>query len=127
MGPLSSKAVLLRFDISGDDNTIWIINGAQFNISSILTHTIQNVVKKFQNIVSANNPIIILNIMLILTIITCTITCTITFVYSRRRNQQSAPDINFNTYPHINPVQSPTYKEKPLSKNIPSSVRGYLV
>jgi len=123
MGPFFSKSTTYSTDVSGSHVNLWIINGRKFDILSIFNQTIQNAVEKVGNIISANNPVIIINIMLILTIDILLII----FLYLRYRYQQFPPKINFNSNSFTNSLESSTSNDKSLSKNIPSCTTGYLV
>jgi len=123
MGIFWTRDVKQTIDLSGNNNEVWMINGAKFDISSVLNHTIENAVERFQNIIIANNPTIIINVMLILTIIILLII----FLYLRCRYQHYPSETNYCIYTLSNSVESSTSNDNTLSKNIPYSIGGYLV
>ena len=122
MGPKLSTSIKQSANISGNNNIAWIINGAKLNISLMSDQTIQDAIKKFQNTVIANNPGIIINIMLILTFIILPIL----FLYLKRHYQQLFSKINSNKLPLINSVEYSTSNKTSLSKNVPNYMEGYL-
>jgi hypothetical protein len=122
MGPLFSKSTEYSAQISGNNNNIWIIDTTKFNITLMLDQTIQSATKRFQNILIANNPGVIINVMLILTIVILLIL----FLYLKRHYQQPSPKIILSKDTIINSVKCST-SSIPSSKHIPNRIEVYLI
>jgi hypothetical protein len=121
MGPITSTTY--SPDTSGSRNHVWIINGAKLNISFIFDQNVERAIQRFQNIAIANNPGIIINIMLVSTVLILPIL----FLYLKHHYQYLSSKINGNWHTHIISTESPTSNITTLSKNVPSYSGGYLV
>ena len=119
----SSTSTTYSPDISGRGNHMWIINGARYNISFILDQNIERTIQRFQNIAIANNPGIIINIMLVSTVIILPIL----FLYLKHHYQHLSCKINEDSRLHIISAEFSTSNITTLSKNVPSYTGGYLV
>ena len=69
MGSIASRFVKNSLNVTGNDNNIWIINGAAFNLSSIFDPAMERLSEKIQTIIIANNLVIVTNITCIFAII----------------------------------------------------------
>jgi hypothetical protein len=76
MGSILSTSVQHHAHVSGNNNQVWIINGANYNISSMFDRIIgrivnqtENIINKTEDIISTNNLVIMMNQMFILIIL----------------------------------------------------------
>ncbi|CAF2137614.1 unnamed protein product [Rotaria magnacalcarata] len=122
MGSTFSTSIKQSADISGANNNVWMINGAKFNISLMSGQTIQGAIKIFQDVVINNNPVIIINIMLVLTFIILPIL----FLYLKRQYQQRLPETDFNRILFINSTEYSVSDKTSLSKDLPNYMEGHL-
>ncbi|CAF3415195.1 unnamed protein product [Rotaria socialis] len=122
MGSTFSTSIKQSADISGANNNVWMINGAKFNISLMSGQTIQGTIKIFQDVVINNNPVIIINIMLVLTFIILPIL----FLYLKRQYQQRLPETDFNRILFINSTEYSVSDKTSLSKDLPNYMEGHL-
>ncbi|CAF1185624.1 unnamed protein product [Adineta steineri] len=117
------RSVKYSAQISGNNNNVWFIDTSKFNITSILDQTIQNATKKFQNIVIANNPGIIINILLILMITSLPIL----FLYLKRyHRQQLLANINLHRSPFGRSNEHSVSNSTSIPNHVPNSIGGYL-
>lgn len=123
MGSFWSTSVKQSVDVTGNDNNIWIIDGMKFNLSLILDQTIERMVDRFQNFVTANNRFIIVNMILI----SAVIIFAILFLHLKWQYQQRSAQISFNEHPFISSVTSSMPHEAPYSKNVSGSSRVYII
>ena len=100
MGSFSSTSAKHSFDISGSGNSIWIMNGAKFNVSGILNETLERVVDSFQKLLSQNNAVIVVNIMIILSVIFLAIL----LLHLKYYYQQRLAKTHCGKHPYVNGV-----------------------
>lgn len=124
IGPFSSTSTKHAININGSNNDVWIFNGINFNITSILHQAIQNTNNAFQNTLIANNKIIIFNIMLLSTII---IILPIVILCLKSRYRQIMSNVNYKTQPTIIYVDSSNSNIPSLSKNLSSCTVGHII
>jgi hypothetical protein len=69
MDSILSRSIPFFSDVSGNSNHVWMIHGANFNISCICNRIIGRVVKQTEDIIATNNLVITVNQMFILLIL----------------------------------------------------------
>lgn len=114
MGPILSRSIEHSANIRGNHNTVWFLNGAKFDVSSISNHSIQNAIERLEKTIITNNSSIIINLVLIL----ATILIPIIFLQLRFHYRQSTTRTSFNDTPLNQCDHLPTFNKKSSSKDI---------
>ena len=105
MGSIASKFVQHSLSISGNQNRIWIVDGARFNITALLDPAIERLLERIQNASATTNLVIIMNILCIVIIVILSIV----FLCLKYSCQRSRPETSSSSpASSIQPSASPS-------------------
>lgn len=131
--PVTKLSTTHHYDLDGNDNKIWIINGLKFDIASIINQTVLMAIDQTDNIIMLRNSVVLRNILSIIAIIALLYVFVLLLVFlqnrfcKQRERLHSVTSSTKEIYPSMIPVVHLTGSEKVLSKDMSKSLTGEIV